>query len=135
MYLTADFGPNNGGIGTTGYTLKNAAGGDAQARTTTGVVDQGNGMYGVEVDLPPTAVAVKWDTGGGSPVYAHEDLIAEQNNIFLRNRNETNQGGTPRQTIYRDDSSTVYMEGDAFEDQAGTTPYAGNGIERRDRLA
>ena len=53
MYLTADFGPNNGGIATTGYTLKNAAGGDAQARTTTGVVDQGNGMYGVEIDLPP----------------------------------------------------------------------------------
>ena len=135
MYLTVDFGPASAGLGTVGYALKNAAGGDAVARTTTGVVDQGNGAYGVEVDLPPDAIAVKWDTGGGSPIYAHEDFIAEQNNIFLRNRNETNQGGTPRQTIYRDDGSTVYMEGDAFEDQAGSTPYAGNGIERRDRLA
>lgn len=133
MYLTADFGPGNGGIATVGYTLKNAAGGDAQARTTTGVIDQGNGMYGVEVDLPPAAVAVKWDTGGGSPLYAHEDLVDQQSNIFLRNRNETNQT-TGKQTIYQDDGATAYMEGDAFEDQAGTTAYAGKGIERRDRL-
>lgn len=132
MYLTVDFGTTSA---TVGYTLKNAAGGDAQARTTVGVIDLGNGSYGVEVDLPPTAVAVKWDTGGGTPIFAHEDLIEAQNNIFLRNRNETNQGGTPRQTIYKDDGTTVYMEGDAFEDQAGATPYAGSGIERRDRLA
>ncbi|MGI9503262.1 MAG: hypothetical protein ACR2RE_09430 [Geminicoccaceae bacterium] len=134
MYLTADFGAANAGIGTVGYTLKNAAGGDAVARTTTGVTDLGNGAYGVEVDLPPTAVAVKWDTGGGSPLFAHESLIDAQSNIFLRNRNEVNQSGTPRQTIYRDDGTTVYMEGGAFQDQAGATPYAGNGVERRERL-
>lgn len=134
MFLTVDFGVANAGLGTVGYTLKDAAGGDAQARTTVGVTDLLNGMYGVEADLPPIAVAVKWDTGGGTPIFAHENLVSEQNNIFLRNRNESNQGGTPRQTIYKDDGTTVYMEGPAFEDQAGTTPYAGKGIERRNRL-
>ena len=133
MYLTADFGPSQAGLGTVGYTLKNAAGGDAVARTTTGVVDQGNGAYAVEVDLPPDAVMVTWDTGGGSPIFAHEDLIAEQNNIFLRNRNELIQSGTDRARVFRDDGSTVYMDAPAFEDQAGTTPYAGNGVERRDQ--
>ena len=90
MYLTADFGSTSA---TVGYTLKNAVGGDAQARTTTGVTDLGDGAYGVEIDLVPTAVAVKWDTGGGTPIFAHEDLIDEQNNIFLRNRRAIEQSG------------------------------------------
>lgn len=134
MYLTADFGPANAGLGTVGYTLKNAAGGDAQARTTSGVTDLSNGAYGVEVDLPPAAVAVKWDTGGGSPVYAHEDLIEAQNNIFLRNRNESNST-TGKQTAYKDDGTTAYMEADIYEDQGGAGSYAGEGIERRDRYS
>ena len=135
MYLTVDFGVGNAGLGTVGYTLKNATGGDAQARTTTGVTDLGNGMYGVEVDLLPTAVAVKWDTGGGTPIFAHEDLIAEQNNIIIRNRRDLTQGGTNNQKVYKDDGTTVYMQGNAYEDQAGATPYAGSGVERTDRLA
>ena len=135
MYLTADFGSGNGGIATVGYTLQNAAGGDAQARTTTGVVDLSNGMYGVEVDLPPDAVAVKWDTGGATPIYAHEDLIAEQNNIFLRNGMRMVQTGTKRAKVYRDDDTTVYMQADGYEDNQGTTEYAGNGVERRDRYS
>lgn len=131
MFLTADFGTTSA---TVGYTLKNAAGGDAQARTTTGVTDLLNGMYGVEVDLPPAAVAVKWDTGGGTPIYAHEDLIEAQNNIFLRNRNESNST-TGKQTAYQDDGATTYMEADIFQDQSGTTDYAGEGIERRNRYS
>ena len=134
MFLTVDFGAGNAGLGTVGYELRNNLGAVAAARTTTGVLDLGNGFYGVEIDLIPAAIAVKWDTGGGTPVFAHEVLVTEQNNIFLRNRNEINQGGTPRQTIYQDDGSTVYMEGNAFEDQAGVTAYAGAGVERRDRL-
>lgn len=131
MYLTADFGSTSA---TVGYTLKNAAGGDAQARTTTGVTDLSNGMYGVEIDLLPTAVAVKWDTGGGTPIYAHEDLTTEQNNIFLRNRNETVQV-TGDNNVYQDDGTTVYMTGNVYEDAAGTTLYNGTGIERKNRLA
>lgn len=37
-------------------------------------------------------------------------------------------------TIYDDDNTTVLLEGDVFQDAAGTTPYNGAGIERRDRL-
>lgn len=131
MFLTVDFGQTSA---TVGYTLKNASGGDAQARTTSGVTDLGNGMYGVEVDLPPTAVAVKWDTGGGSPIYAHEDLIAEQNNIFLRNRNESDPD-VGKQYAYRDDGSTVYMEADIYADHGGGIPYEGKGIARRNRYS
>ncbi len=131
MYLTVDFGTISA---TVGYTLKNAAGGDAQARTQTGVTDLGNGMYGVEVDLVPAAVAVKWDTGGGAPIFAHEDLVAEQNNLFLRNRRDLTQGGANNQKIYRDDGVAVYMQGNAYQDQAGGVAYAGKGVERTDRL-
>lgn len=131
MFLTADFGTTSA---TVGYTLKDATGGDAQARTTSGVTDLGNGMYGVEIDLPPTAVAVKWDTGGGTPVYAHEDLIAEQNNIFLRNRNESDPI-TAKQYAYHDDGTTVYMEADIYSDHTASTPYAGDGIARRNRYS
>lgn len=79
MFLTADFGIGNGGIGTVGYELLDNTGATAQARTTTGVVDLDDGAYGVEVDVfesagPNTARFVKWDTGGGSPIFAHEDL-------------------------------------------------------------
>ena len=77
MYLTADFGEDFAGLGTVGYTLIDGAGGDAQARTTTGVVDLGDGAYGVEVDVASVASTtrlVKWDTGGGTPIFAHEDL-------------------------------------------------------------
>lgn len=80
------------------------------------------------------AVAVKWDTGGGSPIFAHEDLIAEQNNIIIRNRRDLTQGGANNQKVYRDDGVAVYMQGNAYEDQAGGTPYAGRGVERTDRL-
>ena len=37
-------------------------------------------------------------------------------------------------TVYDDDSTTVLASGDLWQDAAGTTPYAGSGAERRDRL-
>jgi hypothetical protein len=51
----------------------------------------------------------------------------------LRNRAITNQA-TGKLTIYDDDNSTVLLEGNVFKDAAGSTPYQGDGIERRDRL-
>lgn len=135
MDLIADFGTTKAGLATVGYTLKDTAGGDVVARTTTGVADLGNGAYGVAVDLPKEATSIKWDTGEVTPVYAHEDLIEAQNNIFLRNRFETVQGASDHAKVYRDDGISVYMEADAFENSQGTKPYAGQGIERRNRLA
>lgn len=37
-------------------------------------------------------------------------------------------------TIYDDDGTTVLYQGNIYENVAGTIPYAGNGINRRDRL-
>ena len=41
-------------------------------------------------------------------------------------------GGTI--TVYADDDSTVLLQADLWEDAAGTSPYAGSGAERRDRM-
>lgn len=74
-YLQASFGSTRTGIATVGYTLKKDDGTDSVARTTTGVVEEGGGVYGVaNVNIPDDAYSVLWDTGGGSPVYAAEDL-------------------------------------------------------------
>jgi hypothetical protein len=75
-WLEVDFGSAYAGLGTVGYRLYQADGSDSVARTTTGVVDvSGNGAYGVaSVSVPDNAAGVEWDTGGGSPVYAVEDL-------------------------------------------------------------
>jgi hypothetical protein len=53
---------------------------------------------------------------------------------LLRNKQITDPV-TGLQTVYDDDGSTVLMEGDLFEDAAGTQPYRGQGAERRERLA
>lgn len=51
---------------------------------------------------------------------------------ILQNRTVTDPS-TGRITVY-DDDDTVLLEADLFEDAAGTTPYDGDGAERRDRL-
>lgn len=51
----------------------------------------------------------------------------------LRNRAITSVA-TGKLTIYDDDNTTVLVEGAVFEDAAGTQPYQGSGIERRNRL-
>lgn len=41
---------------------------------------------------------------------------------------------TGKQTVYEDDGVAVFVEGDLFEDAAGTQTYQGKGAERRERL-
>lgn len=74
MRLSAAFGAGQAGLGTVGYRQYDDAGGDAVARTTTGVFEIGQGAYGVNVALDPAAAGIEWDTGGGTPIYAHEDF-------------------------------------------------------------
>lgn len=52
---------------------------------------------------------------------------------LLRNKQITNPS-TGKNTLYDDDGSTVLLEGNLFEDAAGTTPYRGQGSERRERM-
>ena len=122
-------------MGTLGYALYGAGAALITARTTAGIAEIGTtGIYVANVQKISTQLFIVWDDGAGSPLYATEDLTTQENNILVRNRRELNQG-TGKQTSYQDDDATTYLEGDAFEDQAGATPYAGNGVERTDRLA
>jgi hypothetical protein len=41
---------------------------------------------------------------------------------------------TGKITLYEADGMTVQLQGDLFEDAAGTQPYRGQGAERRDRM-
>ena len=52
---------------------------------------------------------------------------------LLRNKMTTDPN-TGLITIYDDDDTSVLVQGDLFEDVAGSQPYRGRGAERRDRL-
>lgn len=52
---------------------------------------------------------------------------------ILRNRTETDPA-TGKFTVYDDDNTTVLLQGDLFEDIAGTQLYRGQGADRRERL-
>ena len=74
-WFDVDFGPSQTGLATVGYRLYRNDGTDSVARTTTGVVEVGDGAYGVpSVNVPDDAAGIQWDTGGGSPIYAVEDM-------------------------------------------------------------
>ena len=73
-WYSANFGSNKAGLATVGYREYNNAGGDAVARTQVGVVDAGDGMYGVDVTLNAATVGLQWDTGEAVPVFANEDV-------------------------------------------------------------
>ena len=70
-YYLADFGPRYTGLATVGYTLPGGS------RTTSGVSElaAGTGIYGASITHADTiSGAMMWDTGGGSPVYASEEI-------------------------------------------------------------
>jgi hypothetical protein len=78
QYLEANFGTGFTGLaGTVGYQLRDATGGAVGARVTAGIfeTDAGSGVYGVVVaSVADNVATIVWDTGGGSPVWASEDL-------------------------------------------------------------
>jgi hypothetical protein len=84
MWFDVSFGSSRTGIGTVGYRQVNSAGGDAVARTQVGVVEIGGGGYGVDAPALDAATrTLEWDTGGGSPIYAHESVVASAQNVQL----------------------------------------------------
>ena len=111
MFLTVDFGPGNAGLGTVGYELRDNLGVVVAARTTAGVLDIGDGLYGVGVDLIPAAIAVKWDTGGGSPIFAGEGLEPGRDIALVRKviagRRAVVSLDDMTITFYDDDNMTV----------------------------
>jgi hypothetical protein len=76
----ADFGPGFTGLATVGVRILDSLGAVVQARTTSGVAESpaGTGDYVKTFSAAPSAPGsyrLEWDTGGGSPQYAFEDLI------------------------------------------------------------
>jgi hypothetical protein len=67
-------GSNTGLAGTVGVALLNPDGTTHTARATAGIYEIGGGCYGKNIELPDDwKGTIKWDSGGGSPVYAVED--------------------------------------------------------------
>lgn len=134
--FVAIFGSSKTGLATVGYRQVGAAGATVVARTTVGVYEIGGGAYGVEVTLNNDTKSLEWDTGEATPKFAHEDLLDYFNKKVLINRQETNPT-TGRRRILEEDDATVMVEGDIFEDVAGTTPYSdtAEGIDRTDRMS
>lgn len=68
-----------GGLTTVGYRLFEPDGDPVGARITSGITERGTntGIYGALVSLPDDFEGeIRWDTGGGSPIYASEDIHA-----------------------------------------------------------
>lgn len=86
-FSAVDFGGDQGGLGTVGYALYNAS--DATlhtARTTAGVTELGTstGVYGVSVGVnQEDSVNFLWDTGAGTPIYAIDQSLREDNPSVL----------------------------------------------------
>lgn len=76
-FFMVDFGVAYAGLATVGYTQYAVDGVTTIARTTTGVEDFGQGCYGVSVALDSLTAVIKWDTGGGSPVYSHQSILQD----------------------------------------------------------
>ena len=68
-------------VGTIGVTVLNADGSTHTARATAGIYEIGGGCYGKDITFDDDFKgSIKWDTGGGSPVYAVEEYSYLANN-------------------------------------------------------
>lgn len=114
---------SNNTTGTMGQKL-NAAGGAADPLTNAvpGSYAPGTAGYVLGTNLDDTI---------SSRASATVQTIIEK---ILRNKTITDPvGGTI--TVYDDDNTTILFTANIFEDAAGTTPYQGQGAERKDRLS
>lgn len=76
LLKNVNFGRNQGGLGGVGYTLIDADGNVAAARSVSGVheVGTGTGIYGAQITFTTEfSGSILWDTGTSSPVYATEE--------------------------------------------------------------
>lgn len=75
LFKTVDFGPGYESLATVGYTLLNPDGSEKQVRTTTGVINIAQAVYGCNMTLDADwKGTILWDSGGGVPLYASDDF-------------------------------------------------------------
>lgn len=73
--LMVKFPAAKAGLSTVGFTLRNIDGTDNISRSTTGVIDLGNGNYNKAITIAnPWVGSVLWDTGEVVPLYASEEI-------------------------------------------------------------
>jgi len=133
----ASFGSSKTGIATVGYEQVGAAGASLVARTTTGVYELGGGVYGVDIVLAAGCRSILWDTGEAVPIFATEDVMENYIKQLILNKRHTNPS-TGKHTLFEEvDDATILVEGDIFEDIAGTIPYSAisTGVDRKDRMS
>lgn len=84
---TCSMGSNKTGlVGTIGVTLLSSNGSTHAARTTTGIYEIGGGCYAKQITFDDDWIgSIKWDTGGGSPLYAIEEYSYYENNPKVDN--------------------------------------------------
>lgn len=135
-YLNASFGSSRTGIGTVGLTLMKNDGTVSVARTTAGVVEEGGGVYGkANIAIPDDAASILWDTGGGTPLYAAEDLEPARKQAELEAKLPTGDIASPGDEMALVDdaiTSAKYDESTAFpvkSDDAGATQIARTGAD------
>jgi hypothetical protein len=69
------FGQGYTGLTLVGYRLYKNDGTDAVARSTTGVIEVGYGVYGVaNISVPDEAVGIEWDMGEAPDIHAVESI-------------------------------------------------------------
>jgi hypothetical protein len=78
LFKSVNFGSDETGLTTVGFTLINSDGSINQSRSTSGVfeIKTNCGVYGSYIDFDTTGWTgvILWDTGSISPVYASEEF-------------------------------------------------------------
>ena len=131
--------------GLTGATLTVTASkdGGAFAAITPTVTELATGWYSLALTTAHTdtsgALAIHVTAASADPA----DVLAQVSDVgfddlltvlkILSNKTITNPS-TGVMTVYDNDDSTPLLTANIYQDAAGTTAYAGNGAERRDRL-
>lgn len=119
---------NTGLTGTIGVRLMDGIGGTSLPRTTTGIIETpaGSGIYTAVLTAPATVgtYQVVWDTGGGSPTWAVEDLnvtygsdlttLANVRAFLQKNTADTAQDGIIQQLITRASAAIETYAGREF---------------------
>jgi hypothetical protein len=118
-----------------GITLRNKSNADAIS------IDLGSGQIILEATVTAGTIVCRGvgkltDNSSGATVI--DELVDSRRIILIekiqKNRLETNPS-TGVLTVYDDDGVTPLISGQIYQDVAGTTPYDGNGVDRRDALS